>query len=375
MEKITFTRKELYDLVWTKSLLSLSKEYQISDNGLRKICKRLYIPLPPQGYWQKSSYFKEKNKRKLPSKFEGKDEVTLTLLNDNSRETPLAAQARIRKEIENNPNLPLKVPDKLTNPDKLVKEAREILRDDKQCFSPHRGIIASRRGILNIRVSYRNISRALKFMDALIKLLRARGHDLKNEYGNTYTIVFGGQIEVCIREKLKFDTNPKYGIKDYSAAGLLSIKIDGYHERSWVDGKHLIEDKLSSIVAKLEVIGKERQEYRLKNEALRKAHEEKERIEREIKERKESEFKRFKELFIQAHLLHKANVLRQYIRTVESDAAKKGNKSEELQNWIDWAMNKIAWIDPLINQDDPVLDDVYKKTLYREIEDELGKNT
>lgn len=75
MEKITFTRKEIYNLVWSKSLLSLSKEYQISDNGLRKICKRLNIPLPPQGYWQKSSYFKERNKRKLPLKFEGKDAV------------------------------------------------------------------------------------------------------------------------------------------------------------------------------------------------------------------------------------------------------------------------------------------------------------
>lgn len=371
MEKITFTRKGLYDLVWSKSLLSLSKEYQISDNGLRKICKRMNIPIPMKGYWQKPSYFKEKNKIKLPTKFEGTDKVTLTLLNEDSHETPLAAQARIKKEIETTPNLPLKVPEKLTKPDPLIKEAREILRDEKQCFSPHRGIIASRRGSLNIRVSYRNISRALKFMDTLIKLLRARGNDIKNEFGKTYAVVFGSDIEISLKEKLKFDTNPRHGIRDYSAAGLLTFKIEGWHDRIWVDGKHLIEDKLSSIVAKLEVIGKERQEYRLKNEAIRKAQEEKERIETEIKVKKENEFNRFRDLFIQAHLLHQANVLREYVKTVERNGVLNGKTSEELALWIDWAMNKIAWIDPLMNQEDPVLDVSYKKILYQEIEKEL----
>ncbi len=371
MEKITFTRKELYDLVWSKSLLSLSKKYQISDNGLRKICKRMDIPIPTKGYWQKPEYIKQKNKKKLPLKYAGKNEITLIRQNNEGKETLLAAQIRIRKEIESTPNLPLKVPDKLTKPYHLVKEAGESLRDETQCFNPYRGIIASRKGILNIRVSRSNIGRALKFMDTLIKLLQARGHDIKNEYGKTYAVVFGGDIEISLKEKLKFDTNPKHGIRDYSAAGLLTFKIEGWHDRVWVDGKHLIEDKLSSIVAKLEVIGKERQEYRLKNEAIRKTQEEKERIEREIKERKESEFQSFRNLLIQANLLHKANVLRQYVMTVESYAEQKGEKSEELNSWVNWAMNKIAWIDPLINQDDPILDDSYKKILYKEIEQEL----
>lgn len=56
--------------------------------------------------------------------------MTLTQLNKDSHETPYATQARIRKEIKNNPNLPLKVPDKLTKPDQLVKEATEVLRDE-----------------------------------------------------------------------------------------------------------------------------------------------------------------------------------------------------------------------------------------------------
>ena len=47
MKKTTFTRQELYELVWSESMLSLSKKYNISDTALRKICKRMNIPLPP----------------------------------------------------------------------------------------------------------------------------------------------------------------------------------------------------------------------------------------------------------------------------------------------------------------------------------------
>lgn len=77
MEKVTLTRKELYDLVWTEPLSKLAKKYKISDNGLRKICKRMNIPIPAMGHWQKIQYGKPVIVTKLPKKYEGKDEITL----------------------------------------------------------------------------------------------------------------------------------------------------------------------------------------------------------------------------------------------------------------------------------------------------------
>jgi len=370
MEKRTFTRQNLYELVWTKPLSVLATEYQISDNGLRKMCKKMQIPLPPMGHWQKVRSGMHVKRIKLPDKYSGKNEVTLDergLENDS----PVAKYFRLKKEIENDPSLPLQVPDRLSKPDKLIISTKQCLFDEKRCFNPHRGIIASRESVLNVRVSRHNLSRALRFLDALIKLLRARGHDIMIEYGRTCAVVYGGRIEISVKEKLKYEMYERLGFKDYSAAGLLSFKIEGYRERTWVDGKVPIENQLSSILAKMEVLGLELQEYRIRNEKLQRERQEKERIEREIKERKDNEFQRFKELFIQAHLLHKANVLRDYVRTVEANGAKNGKTSEELAIWKDWAMNKIAWIDPLINQEDPVLDFSYKKILYKEIEEEL----
>lgn len=51
--KVEFPREKLYEEVWRKTMASLAKEYGLSGTGLRKICKHLQIPLPPQGYFQR----------------------------------------------------------------------------------------------------------------------------------------------------------------------------------------------------------------------------------------------------------------------------------------------------------------------------------
>lgn len=51
--KQTITREDLYRLVWEKPMNKLAKEFGLSDVGLAKICTRLGVPRPPQGYWIK----------------------------------------------------------------------------------------------------------------------------------------------------------------------------------------------------------------------------------------------------------------------------------------------------------------------------------
>jgi hypothetical protein len=49
----TITRRDLYDLVWSKPMSTLAIEFGISDRGLAKVCGRHRIPVPPRGYWAK----------------------------------------------------------------------------------------------------------------------------------------------------------------------------------------------------------------------------------------------------------------------------------------------------------------------------------
>lgn len=50
---IELERTALYAEVWRTPLIKLAPAYGLSDNGLRKICKKLNVPLPPQGHWNR----------------------------------------------------------------------------------------------------------------------------------------------------------------------------------------------------------------------------------------------------------------------------------------------------------------------------------
>src|SRR5690242_9350182 len=47
------TRRQLYDLIWSKPMRDAAAGIGISDVGLKKVCVRHRVPVPPQGYWNK----------------------------------------------------------------------------------------------------------------------------------------------------------------------------------------------------------------------------------------------------------------------------------------------------------------------------------
>ena len=51
--KRTFTRQELYELVWSTPIATLAAQFEISGRGLAKTCRRHVIPVPGRGYWAK----------------------------------------------------------------------------------------------------------------------------------------------------------------------------------------------------------------------------------------------------------------------------------------------------------------------------------
>lgn len=48
-----FTREEFYELVWSKPMTHLAKDFRLSDVALHKICRKHDIPNPPLGWWAK----------------------------------------------------------------------------------------------------------------------------------------------------------------------------------------------------------------------------------------------------------------------------------------------------------------------------------
>lgn len=55
MAAATFTRRELYELVWSTPMTTAARQLGISANGLAKICDRLLVPYPTRGHWTRAA--------------------------------------------------------------------------------------------------------------------------------------------------------------------------------------------------------------------------------------------------------------------------------------------------------------------------------
>lgn len=49
--ELTLAREDLYELVWSKPITELAKDFGLSDVALAKRCRRLGVPVPGRGYW------------------------------------------------------------------------------------------------------------------------------------------------------------------------------------------------------------------------------------------------------------------------------------------------------------------------------------
>lgn len=358
MENIELTRKELYDLVWSTPISKLSTKYALSSDGIKKVCKEFEVPIPENGYWSKLKYNKEVQKEKLNNTFKGEDKIKLTIREEgnpvNLDQSPLTI---LTKQIENDPKVPLKVPDKLIKPDILIQNTKELHSKRKNDSYYN----YEKTDTVSIYVEEINYNRALLIMDTFIKLLRHRGHSFRRDRNNRGPNIVINDVEFSfhIREAQKrIPSDKPYSTSTYIPTGILVLKIDeSYKAKEWRDGSQKLELQLAKIVAKLELEAEKelvwREECRLRE--IQRAEEEK--IRKEFEARKEKEIIKTKKLFSDAEKFDKAIIYRNYIAATEQKAIKENNLTEELKEWIKWANEKADWFDPFTNRKDELLND------------------
>ncbi|MGZ9724271.1 hypothetical protein [Rhizobium miluonense] len=108
--KRSYSREELYELVWSMPMQKLATRFGISDRGLAKTCAKHLVPVPPRGYWAKleAGHNVKKTKlrgtvsRDLHSVYIGQSQSQLS---ERSRQAVAAAklqraaEARTRKDL------------------------------------------------------------------------------------------------------------------------------------------------------------------------------------------------------------------------------------------------------------------------------------
>lgn len=60
------TRVELFEMVWETPMIHLAKQLNLSDVGLRNVCKKHGIPLPRAGHWTRHQLGKADPRPELP---------------------------------------------------------------------------------------------------------------------------------------------------------------------------------------------------------------------------------------------------------------------------------------------------------------------
>jgi hypothetical protein len=366
MEKKTFTRTELYDLVWSDPLLTISKKYNISDVGLRKICIRLNIPLPKNGHWQKVQYGKKVTKTPLPPAVK-EEVITFGIRDKNSVEIvkELSPLKELQKEIEEQLGDKLVVSERLTNPDKSIIATKEILSGKiKYADKAYYDVLEES---MHIRVSKEQAPRALRIMDTLIKVFRFRGHSVNVSHAASAVKIKGQVLTIGLREKtkrVKRESDSRYDSYDYVNVGILILKvIERYSDKEFADGRLPLEKQLSLIIASFELWANEMNEREERWRLERIKRDEEERIKKDFEKRQDEDLKAFRETLDKANRWHKAENLRNYINEVESRAIVVNNLKEETQAWLIWARKKADWYDPFIEAKDELLDKIDKETL------------
>lgn len=356
METTELSRKQLYDIVWSKPLSKLIREYALSNDGIKKICKQFDIPIPDRSYWSKIKFNKPVKKIELNPIFGNIDKIILTIREEgnpiNIDQTPLTIRT---KEIENDPKAPLAVLETIIKPDIITIQTKEYWKGKIKIASPHDDNLI----VYPIRTFADDCKkRALLFMDAFTKILRYRGHTWSKEYGNTGVLIDTIFIEIDLREATKrVKSTKQYYNYDYAPTGELIFKMGKYSgEKEWRDGKTKLEELLARIMAKLEIYAELEKIQKEKSRLWHLQYEEEQKRKEEIKKRKNEEVEKFNKLVALSEQYNKAILIRQYIEAEKQKAINSNTLTDEKCEWLNWAFGKADWLDPLINKGDDILD-------------------
>ena len=73
-QRITFTRHDLYEQVWSLPIVHVAARLGMSGRGLGKLCARYRIPVPPRGWWAKKQHGHRVRQTPLPE-VTGKEQI------------------------------------------------------------------------------------------------------------------------------------------------------------------------------------------------------------------------------------------------------------------------------------------------------------
>lgn len=386
-------RIDLYNMVWARPVMHVSKEFGISDVALRKICVKHGVPIPPLGYWAKLQHGKKVKQTPLPPlKERQRDEVDLhlRLTRPIPPEVTEARESAIREEAKEEARIavPAERPAKLHKVAAATEKALCKAKPDGEGF-----ITAPGSETPDVYIGRGSIDRAVLLLHTFLQAALDRGHRVVTDPEFRILVdeqplairIYEGKSKaphVPTSAELKAqaeadESRARWGQKtghkvyrawDYSPSGALSLEISDPLLESWQSDRFFdrwrdrsskrLEEYLSEMMVALKTGGAAAQVQRAKEaEAARLAKEaEERRREQEIQRRLLERATKFLTETADKHeLLLKIERLANYLRVQGGDS--EHQDGTDLDRVLEFVLANLRHqLSPII------LDDQIKKT-------------
>lgn len=297
---VKLSREELYKQIWKTPARVLAEQFDISDVGLAKTCKRMGIPRPPRGYWARREAGKEVKAVPLPPA-----KPTDKLSVEFHRATHPKRPTTPRRDL-----IPAQLFHSFDEPHPLVDLTRR--RFENATVGKNGLLVSAAKHRLDLTVSQDKLERALRLYDAILKAWERLGNEaLLGKEDTSPTLLRSGTetLRISIEEEVETVTlpptetellKPKWTWKlrtETRGKGSLKILLRGDHIEEWRSFERRFRDGAAStlentasriLTAALDYLP-DRQAYLVEAERKRKEREEEHRIERERRRREDEE--------------------------------------------------------------------------------------
>jgi hypothetical protein len=333
------SRKSLYDLIWSKPLVEIQNELDLTYYQLRKICDKFDIPMPENGYWAKLKYGKKVMQMPYFDSPDLPNEISLEgILEPEINEIPSLQELKLL--ISKDLGVKLKVPEKVIRWHPLILdylEKRKLTEEDRK-----RGVWSSlMREAININVYSGQSKRALRIFDTILKVINSRGHHVNVTYGETKVIIGDFKYAIHIRSKNKRivdeSSSTRWPLTKLIPQDILVFKIGTYSCFEFMDTTKVpLEEKIVSIVARLEFEAAKDKRNSLKWELNRIANDEIRAISELEKVEKQLEKEKFEDLVQKAENWKKYKMISEYLDALDT----RDNLTDEEIKYVEWGRKK-----------------------------------
>ncbi|MDI1258269.1 hypothetical protein [Aquabacterium sp.] len=355
--KTNIKRSELYAKVWQAPMTRLAKEFDISDVGLAKTCRKNNIPTPRAGYWAKVAHGKAPPPTPLP---QGED-VVIRLEAHVHRMQPASFKrvAAVSAELV----APVVQIASTDDSDRLATYSRATHAALKKVKANSSGFLRCETAkAFTCIISQGTWDRAIPLLDAIERTLTNVGGDWKPDVksGKLMLEMEGEQMQLTLTERYKRTEHlepkpdsPWYTPLTYTyqfpGELTLTLEADYRGRRTWSDGKKsLLEGKLDEVAIGVQNAARAIRELRDERDAEQKRWAEEARLRQEA-ETKARHFNQFRSrLLAEANAWQNFQLVTDYVAHIEAllAAEPKNHNAEAMQAWMQTAQECTSSLDP-----------------------------